>query len=216
MVKSVRVIPHVTHVDEMEMDELHALRDRLRPYAEARGTKLTYLPFFVKAVAVALREYPYLNASVDEDTNEVILKRYYNIGIATDTDEGLMVPVVKDADKKSVLAIAAEISDLVARCRSGKLTLQDVSGGTFTITNVGPIGGLYATPIINHPEAAILGLHKVEPRQVVRNWESVIRRMMYMSLSFDHRIIDGAMAVRFTNRLRELLENPEVLFVELV
>jgi 2-oxoisovalerate dehydrogenase E2 component (dihydrolipoyl transacylase) len=215
MVKSVQTIPHVTHVDEVEMDALDALRQRLRPHAEARGVKLTFLPFFIKALTVALREFPYLNASVDDAGERILLKRYYHIGVAVDTEEGLIVPVIKHADQKSVFDLAAEIADLSTRARAGRLALHEVTGSTFTVSNVGPIGGLYATPIINHPEAAILGMHKMEPRAVVRDGELVIRKMMYISLSFDHRIIDGAMAVRFTNRLRALLEQPETLWAEL-
>ncbi len=216
LVKSVTIIPHVTHVDELEMDALRGLRERLRPHAEARGVKLTYLPFFIKALIVALKEYPTLNASIDDGSNEIVLKNYYNIGIATDTEDGLIVPVVKDADQKTIFQLAEEISRLAQQAREGKLSLAEITGGTFTISNVGPIGGLLATPIINHPEAAILGLHKLEQRMVVREGEGVVRWMMNLSLSFDHRLIDGVTAVRFTNRMRQLLENPELLLAELV
>ncbi|HZG81811.1 MAG TPA: 2-oxo acid dehydrogenase subunit E2, partial [Brevibacillus sp.] len=145
----------------------------------------------------------------------IVLKHYYHIGIATDTEDGLIVPVIKHADQKTILELAAEISQLASLAREGRLTLDQISGGTFTISNVGPIGGLQATPIINHPEVAILALHKMEPRMVVRDWEGVIRLMMNMSLSFDHRLIDGVTAVRFTNRIKELLENPNLLFAEM-
>jgi pyruvate dehydrogenase E2 component (dihydrolipoamide acetyltransferase) len=164
---------------------------------------------------VALKEFKTLNASIDDHTNEIILKNYYHIGIATDTPHGLIVPVIKHADKKNILELAEEINSLAARAKEGKLNLDEITGGTFTISNVGPIGGLYATPIINHPEVAILALHKMEPRMVVRDWEGVIRLMMNMSLSFDHRLIDGVTAVRFTNRIKELLENPNLLFLEM-
>lgn len=215
MVKSVSHIPHVTQVDEIEMDGLKLFRDELVPYAKKKEIKLTFLPFFVKALVVALREFPMLNASIDEQTNEVIQKNYYNIGIATETEDGLIVPVIKHADRKSIFAIADEISSLATSARLGKLTYDQVSGGTFTISNMGPIGSLSATPIINYPEAAILALHKMEPRMVVRDAVGVIRLMMNMSLSFDHRIIDGVTAVRFTNRIKELLVNPKVLFAEM-
>lgn len=215
MVKSATVIPHVTHVDELEVEQLKGLRERLKPSAEAASVKLTFLPFFVKAVVIALREFPMLNASMDDEAGDIIVKHFYHIGIATDTDNGLIVPVVKNADKKTILELAKEISELSQAARTGQLQLSQISGGTFTISNVGSIGGLYATPIINHPEAAILGLHKMEPRTVVRDGESVIRTMMNVSLSFDHRIIDGAMAVRFTNLIRSLLENPESLFLRM-
>lgn len=215
MVKSVRIIPHVTHVDELEIDPLKALRDRMKPYAEEKGIMLTFLPFFIKAITIALKEFKTLNASIDDDTNEIVLKHYYHIGIATDTKEGLIVPVIKDADRKTLFELADEISTLAARAREGKLTLDQITGSTFTVSNVGPIGGLQATPIINHPEVAILALHKMEPRMVVRDWEGVIRIMMNMSLSFDHRLIDGVTAVRFTNRIKKLLEKPDLLFMEM-
>lgn len=215
MVKSVQTIPHVTHVDEVEMEAVDALRQRLKPAAEARGVKLTFLPFYIKALTVALREFPYLNASVDNAGERILLKRYYHIGVAVDTDEGLIVPVIRHADQKSLFDIAAEVADLASRARAGRLALHEVTGSTFTVSNVGPIGGLYATPIINHPEAAILGLHKMEPRPVVRDGQLVIRKMMHISLSFDHRIIDGAMAVRFTNRIKALMEDPDLMWAEL-
>lgn len=157
-----------------------------------------------------------MNASIDDATNEILLKRFYHIGIATDTPDGLIVPVIKDADKKSIFQLAKEIKHLAELAREGKLTLAQITGGTFTISNVGPVGGLQATPIINHPEVAILALHKMEKRWVVREDEGVIRQMMNMSLSFDHRLIDGVTAVRFTNRIKELLEDPNLLFAEMV
>lgn len=215
MVQAKRVIPHATHIDEMEMDGVEALRERLRPYAEARGVKLTPLAFFIKAVAIALKEFPYVNASVDEAQENVLLRRYYHIGIAVDAEQGLIVPVVKHADQKSVFEIAREVSDLARRARENRLSLDEVTGSTFTISNAGALGGLYATPIINYPESAILGIHKMEPRPVVRNGEIVIRNIAHVSLSFDHRIIDGGMAIRFTNRVRELLEDPDRLWAEL-
>lgn len=215
MVKSVSIIPHVTHVDELEMDALKAMRDQLKPHAEEKNCKITFLPFFIKALVVALKEFKTLNASIDDHTNAIVLKNYYHIGIATDTPHGLIVPVIKHADEKNILELAMEINSLATRAKEGKLSLDEITGGTFTISNVGPIGGLYATPIINHPEVAILALHKMEPRMVVRDWEGVIRLMMNMSLSFDHRLIDGVTAVKFTNRIKELLENPNLLFLEM-
>lgn len=216
MVKSVTIIPHVTHFDDMEMDALIALRSRMKPHAEEIGVRLTYLPFFIKATVIALKQFRMFNASVDDSTGEIVLKNYYHIGVATDTEQGLVVPVIKHADRKSIFAIAREVQELAEKARTGKLTLADMSGGTFTITSVGSVGGQQATPIINHPEAAILALHKIEPRAVVRSREIVIRDMMNVSLSFDHRIIDGVESVRFTNRIKQLLENPELLFMELV
>ncbi|MFB7641738.1 dihydrolipoamide acetyltransferase family protein [Peribacillus butanolivorans] len=215
MVKSVSTIPHVTHVDELEMDRLKELKDQLKTYSDNKDIKLTFLPFFVKAIVIALKEFKTLNASIDEKTNEMVLKNYYHIGIATNTNEGLIVPVIKNADQKTIFQLADEIRQMAIQAREGKLSLEQITGSTFTISNVGPIGGLHATPIINYPEAAILALHKMEPRMVVRDLEGVIRLMMNMSLSFDHRLIDGVTAVRFTNRIKELLENPILLVVEM-
>ncbi len=215
MVKSVSIIPHVTHVDEIEMEALQTLRGKAKSEAEKHKIKLTFLPFFIKAVVVALKEFKMFNASIDDASGEIIIKHYYHIGIAVDTKDGLIVPVIRNADRKTVLQLAGEINRLVNAAQTGKLTLEEITGGTFTITNAGSIGGLYATPIINHPEVAILGLHKMEPRTVVRDWESVIRVMMNVSLSFDHRLIDGAMAIRFTNQVKELIEIPEKLFLAL-
>jgi 2-oxoisovalerate dehydrogenase E2 component (dihydrolipoyl transacylase) len=215
MVKSVSIIPHVTHVDEMEMEALRALRERLKPFAEEKRIKLTFLPFFVKAIVIALKEFKTFNASIDDEKEEIVLKNYYNIGIAIDTKEGLLVPVIKDADQKSILQIAEEITQLSELARMGKLTVDQMTGGTFTISNVGPIGGKYASPIINHPEVAILALHKMEQRMVVRYGEGVIRWMMNMSLSFDHRLIDGVSSVKFTNRVIQLLENIDILLMEM-
>jgi len=215
MTKSVSIIPHVTHVDEMEMGPLKEIREQLKAHAEKKNIKLTFLPFFIKAIVTALKEFKTLNASIDDEKNEIVLKNYYHIGIATDTKDGLIVPVIKHADRKSIFQLAEEINQLATQAREGKLSIHQITGSTFTISNVGPIGGMQATPIINHPEVAILALHKMEPRMVVRDWEGVIRLMMNMSLSFDHRIIDGVTAVRFTNRLKELLENPNLLFMEM-
>ncbi|NKI21340.1 2-oxo acid dehydrogenase subunit E2 [Paenibacillus dendritiformis] len=216
LVKAATIIPHVTQVDELEADALQALRERLQPLASERQVKLTYLPFFIKAIVIALKEFPSFNASIDDEAKEIVLKRYYHIGIATDTPDGLIVPVIRDADRKTVFELAEEIGRLAERARAGKLALEEITGGTFTISNVGPIGSLLATPIINHPEAAILALHKMEPRMVVRNGEGVIRLMMNMALSFDHRLIDGAEAIRFTNRIKRLLEQPDLLWAEMV
>lgn len=215
MIKLVSIIPHVTHFDKLEMDALKTLRDQLKTYAKEKDIKLTYLPFLIKALVTALKEFKTLNASIDDATNEIILKNYYHIGIATDTPNGLIVPVIKHANEKKILELAEEISSLATRAKEGKLSLYEVTGSTFTISNVGPIGGLFATPIINHPEAAILALHKMEPRVVVRDSVAVIRLMMNMSLSFDPRIIDGITAVKFTNRIKELLKNPNLLFLEM-
>jgi 2-oxoglutarate dehydrogenase complex dihydrolipoamide succinyltransferase (E2) component len=207
---------HFTYVDEVDMTELIQMREQMKPLAEQKGVKLTYLPFIVKASVAALKEMPILNASIDEAKGEIVIKKYYNIGIATATDEGLIVPVIKDADRKSLLEIAMEIERLAKAAREGKIALSDLQGGTFTITSLGALGGLFATPIINYPEVAILGIHEIKKRPVVRDNQIVIRDIMYVSLSFDHRLIDGDVGARFCKKIISYLENPKLLFLELV
>jgi pyruvate dehydrogenase E2 component (dihydrolipoyllysine-residue acetyltransferase) len=216
MSKSIHTTAQVTHVDEADMTELVKLREAYRESAEKRGVKLTFLPLMIKAVIPALKEFPYVNSSLDEQTNEIVLRKSYNIGIATDTENGLVVPVVKDADKMDVFEIAAEIQRLAAKARSGQLKLDDVHGSTFTITNQGSVGGMFATPIINYPEAAILGTHTISKRPIVREGTVEVRDVMYLSLSFDHRILDGAYAARFVNKVISALEDPRLLQSELV
>lgn len=216
MTKSIHTTAQVTHVDEADMTELVLLREAFKGSAEKRGVKLTFLPLMIKAVIPALKEFPYVNASLDDQAGEIVLKKSYNIGIATDTENGLVVPVVKDADKKDVFEIAAEIQHLAAKARSGQLTLDDVHGSTFTITNQGSVGGLFATPIINYPESAILGTHKISKRPVVREGKIEVRDVMYLSLSFDHRILDGAYAARFVNRVISVIQDPKLMLAEIL
>lgn len=214
MVKSRRTAAHVTHVDEVDMTELVTLRQKMKSEAEGSGVKLTYLPFIVKAVVKSLKDHPYLNSSLDDEKSEIVLKRYYNIGIAAAAPDGLVVPIVKDADRKNAMQIAREIETLSEKARSGKLELHELQGGTFTITNIGPFGGVLSTPIINYPEVAIMGIHKITPRAVVRDGQVVIRDMTYLSLSFDHRVLDGAEAALFTNDVIKYLQNPQLLLSE--
>jgi pyruvate dehydrogenase E2 component (dihydrolipoamide acetyltransferase) len=214
MVKSKHTAAHVTHVDEVDMTEIVQLRDRTKESAEKRGGKLTFLPFIIKALIPALKQYPYLNATLDDKREEIVLKKYYNIGIATNTEQGLVVPVLKGADHKSITQLADEIIRLSDRARTGQLTLDEIQGSTFTITNVGGIGGLFATPIINYPEVAILGVHKITKRPIVQENQIVIRDMTYLSLSFDHRVLDGAMAAEFMNVIKQYLEDPKLLLFE--
>ena len=216
MHKSKTTAAHFTYVDEVDMTELIQLREQMKPLAEQKGVKLTYLPFIVKASVAALKEMPLLNASLDEAKGEIVIKKYYNIGIATATEDGLIVPVIKDADRKSLLEIALEIERLAKAAREGKIALHDIQGGTFTITSLGASGGLFATPIINYPEVAILGIHEIKKRPVVRDDQIVIRDIMYVSLSFDHRLIDGDVGARFCKKIISYLENPKMLFLELV
>jgi len=202
------------HVDEADASGLVALRAKLKPLAEAQGVKLTYLPLIMKAVVAALRAYPILNASLDEAAGEIIIKHYYHLGVAVATEAGLVVPVIKEVDQKGILALAQELSALADKARAGKLAPEEVMGGSFSITNMGSLGGLFSFPIINLPEAAILGVHTIKKRPVVLPDDSIAARaMLYLSLSFDHRLIDGAEAANFTNHLISLLETPEALLL---
>lgn len=214
MVKSAYTAPHVTIMDEVDVTELVAFRTRMKPIAEKKGTKVTYLPFIVKALVAASRQFPALNAMIDEEANEIVYKKYYNIGIATDTDNGLIVPVIKDADRKSIWMIADSIRDLAARGREGKLSANEMRGSTISISNIGSAGGMFFTPIINFPEVAILGTGRISEKAVIKNGEVVAAPVMALSLSFDHRIIDGATAQNFMNYIKQLLANPELLVME--
>lgn len=216
MLKSLQTTAQVTHVDEADMTELVQLREAFKGSAEKRGVRLTYLPFIIKALVPALKEFPYLNSSLDEQNGNIILKKYYNIGIATDTEQGLVVPVIKSVDTKDIFELAAEIERLADKARRGQLTLDEVHGSTFTITNVGAIGGIFATPIINLPEVAIMGLHKITKRPVVRDGKVEIRDTTYLSLTFDHRVVDGAYAARFTSRVIETLQDTKRLLSEVL
>lgn len=204
------------NVDEADLTALVALRERLKPEAEAQGVKLTYLPFIVKAVVRALKKFPMLNTSLDEERQEIVYKRYYHIGLAVATERGLIVPVLRDADRKSVLEIAREIVELSQKAREGRLAPEEVSGSTFTITNIGSVGATLSFPIINLPDAAILGVHSIRKRPWVMPDGSIRPRdIMFLSLSFDHRLVDGAEAAMFTREVIRLLENPDLLLLEM-
>jgi pyruvate dehydrogenase E2 component (dihydrolipoamide acetyltransferase) len=211
MVQSFRTAVHVTHMDEADVTELVAFREKQNKIAEKRGVHLTYMPFIVKAVVAALKQYPYLNSSVDDEHEEITLKKYYNIGVAADTPDGLIVPVVKDADQKDIFTIAQETQNLTEKAQSREIGLSDLKGGTFTITNIGFIGGTHATPITNYPETAILATGRIRETPVVRDGHIVIRSIMPLSLSFDHRVIDGALAARFVNMIMKFLHDPTLL-----
>jgi len=200
-------IPHFTYVDEADLTALVSLREKTEKTMQGK-VRLTYLPFFVKAVISGLKEFPMMNAVLDEAAQEIIVKASYNIGIAAATPEGLTVPVIKNADKKSIAELAEEIQRLAEKAKSGSLALEDLSGGTFTITSLGALGGMFATPIINYPEVGIVGIHKIEKRPVVRDDKIVIREMMYLSLSLDHRVVDGETGARFAAHVIEKLQNP--------
>jgi pyruvate/2-oxoglutarate dehydrogenase complex dihydrolipoamide acyltransferase (E2) component len=208
LTESIRKAVHVTHFDEADAAGLVAIRDRMKPEAEAKGLKLTFLPFIVKAVVEALKLHPMLNATVDDEAEEIVVKKYYNIGIAVDVPDGLIVPVVKAADMKTVFEIAADIQSLAEAARKRTLDLADLKGGTFSITNVGAIGGEAATPIINFPETAILATMRIAERVRAVDGAPVVRTVLPLCLSFDHRVIDGAEAARFSRDLVRLLEHP--------
>ena len=213
MVQSMYTAPHYTYVEEVDMTELVEFREQIKDRVAEQGVRLTYLPFIIKAVVLGLQKYPLLNASLDDEREEIILKKYYHIGVAVHTDKGLTVPVIRHADRLSLLEIAAELQRLAEAARHHRLQPQEVKGSTFSITSLGKQGGLLATPIINYPEVGILGVHKIEPRPVVHNGEIVIRHMMNISLSFDHRVVDGAVGAEFAQFLKEHLENPKMFFL---
>lgn len=213
MVRSATATAQVTATEEADASGLLALRDSAREAASGKGVRLTLLPFLVKAVARALQEHPYLNSSLDDEAEEIILKKYYNIGVAVDTSDGLMVPVIKGVPDKTLLQIAGELADLAQKARSRTIDLADLQGGTFTVTNYGSVGGIVGTPIIRHPEVAILGVGRVVERPVVREGQIQVAPLLPLSLSFDHRVVDGAEAARFLNTLIRLIQKPELILL---
>lgn len=216
MVRSYSTIPHVSHADEADVTDLIEVIKRQKSMAEQRGVKLTITAFITKAVVSALQTFPDVNTSLDEESGEIVYKDYYHIGIATDTEQGLMVPVVKDADKKTILQIAKNIQDLATKARNREIDLEDLRGGTFSITNPGGIGGIHATPIIQHPQVAILGVLAARKKPVVKDDQIVIRTMMPLVVSFDHRLLDGATMARFMNHIIDLLSDPMKMLVDVV
>jgi 2-oxoglutarate dehydrogenase E2 component (dihydrolipoamide succinyltransferase) len=213
LLQSQHATAHLTTFNEIDMSAISALRDRLRERVEkAHGVKLSFMPFFAKAACQALKAYPLVNAQLDGD--HIVHKHYVNLGIAVASDAGLVVPNLKDADRKSVVEIGRDIAAVAKRARDGKLTMDDLTGGTFTITNGGVFGSLISTPIINYPQVGILGLHKIQDRPVAVDGRVEIRPMMYVALSYDHRLIDGQQAVLFLVRVKELMEDPAAMLVE--
>ncbi len=218
MVKSKFTAPHYTFVEEIDASGLVGVRERLNLALKAQGdeTKVSFLPFFCKALVGAFRQFPEVNSNMDEATQELIVRGEYNVGIAAATPNGLTVPVVKGVDRLSMRALAAEITRLGAAARDGKLKMDELTGGSFTITSLGQTGGLFATPIINHPEVAIMGVHKMRKRPVVVEDDKIeVRQMMYLSFSFDHRVIDGAVGADFAYAVIKYLVNPELLMLEM-
>ncbi|QBD79334.1 2-oxo acid dehydrogenase subunit E2 [Ktedonosporobacter rubrisoli] len=216
MERSWRTVPHATAFDELDGTELAALRQALKPAAEKRGVRLTYMPLLIKLLLPALKEFPIFNASLDEEKREIVYKRFYHIGVATDSPEGLLVPVLRDADKLTVLQIAEQLEHLVAGAQKRTLAVHEVAGSTFTLNNVGSFGGSSGTPIINYPEVAILGVGRLQEKAVVRDGTIIARLMMPLALSFDHRLIDGALSGRFLARFKELVEHPQQLMLDMV
>ncbi|PEA55368.1 branched-chain alpha-keto acid dehydrogenase subunit E2 [Bacillus pseudomycoides] len=214
MVNSKHTAPHVTLMDEVDVTELVAHRKKFKAVAADKGIKLTYLPYVVKALTSALREYPMLNTSLDDASSEIVHKHYFNIGIAADTDKGLLVPVVKDTDRKSIFTISNEINELAGKARDGRLAPAEMKGASCTITNIGSAGGQWFTPVINHPEVAILGIGRIAEKPVVKNGEIVAAPVLALSLSFDHRLIDGATAQKALNQIKRLLNDPQLLVME--
>jgi len=204
----------VTHFDEADVTLLSGIREKEKIKFEEKGIKLTFIPYIIKALIMAFKDHPYLNAIVDDDKEEISLKKYYNIGIAVDTADGLLVPVLKIAERKNIEDIAREISELADKAHQRKLDLADMRGGTFTITNVGSIGGIFATPIINYPQVSILLLGRIYEKPVAREGAVEIRKILPLSLSFDHRLVDGAEAARFVNDLKKILEEPKKLNID--
>src|SRR5690606_27861191 len=216
MTRSTQTAAHFTYVEEIDMTELVTVRERAKARAAERGVKLNYLPFIVKAVVSGLKKWPMLNASLDESTQEIVRKKYYHIGIAAQGPQGLAVSVVRDADRRSIFDLSKEIDRLGEAVRGGTATREELTGSTFTISSLGKLGGVLATPIINFPEVAILGVHKIEERPAVRNGQIVARHLMNLSISVDHRLADGWDGAMFLQDVKSLLEDPTTMFMEMV
>jgi len=215
MVTSKVLIPHVAHMDEADVTLLEDFRIKERQRrAGGRGERLTLLAFVIKAITAGLKAAPAFNASLDPFKEQIIYKRYYNIGFAADTGRGLVVPVIREADRMSILSLSEKIASLADAARAGTLESADLRGGTFTITNVGPLGGTALIPAVNYPEVAILGMGRAQEKPVVRDGQIVIRKMLPLTLAFDHRVADGADAARFVTELVRMLSDPHALLLE--
>ena len=208
-----QVVPHFTLMDEANITELVKMRAQAKSVGEALGVKVTFLPFIMKALIATMREFPMFNASIDDAKGEIVYKKYFNIGFAADTPQGLLVPVVKNADQKTILEISKEIQDLADKARQGKLALEDMKGATITITNIGSVGGTYATPIINHPEVAILGVYKIMDKPVFKDGKFRAAKVQNYTVTCDHRLIDGAVAANFLKSFFQKIENPSHLML---
>jgi pyruvate dehydrogenase E2 component (dihydrolipoamide acetyltransferase) len=211
-----RIVPHFTLMDEADVTKLIALRSELKPEAEKMGVKVTYLPFVMKALMATVREFPKFNGMIDDAAQEIVYKKYFNVGFAADTPNGLLVPVIKNADQKTIYQLSNEIVDLATRARDGKLALDEMKGACFTITNIGSVGGTYATPIINHPEVAIFGMYKIQERPVIKDGELDVASFMNFTVTCDHRLIDGAEAARFLSAFIKRIESPGRLMMDMI
>jgi pyruvate dehydrogenase E2 component (dihydrolipoamide acetyltransferase) len=216
MARSKRTAAHFTFVEQADVTELARVKDRIAGAARAEGVKVTFLPFVVKAVVAALRKHPKLNATMDEERGELVLHRRHDLGIASATEAGLVVPVIRDADRRSLLDLAREIERLAAETKAGRVRPEDLGRSTFTITSLGALGGLFATPVLNHPEVAILGLHRIRPTPLAKDGQVVIREVMHVSVTSDHRVVDGHEAAAFAYEVIRTLEDPNLLFMRMV
>jgi pyruvate dehydrogenase E2 component (dihydrolipoamide acetyltransferase) len=211
-----QIVPHFTLMEEVDVTELVKFREQAKSVGDKVGVKVTYLPFVMKALIATIRKYPMFNASIDDATSEVVYKNYFNIGFAADTPNGLLVPVIKNANQKTILDLSREISELAGQARDGKLPLESMKGATITITNIGSVGGVYATPIINHPEVAILGMYKISDRPLWKNNQWVPAKFMNYTITCDHRLIDGAVAANFMRDFAARIESPSQLMLEMI
>jgi pyruvate dehydrogenase E2 component (dihydrolipoamide acetyltransferase) len=215
MARSKRTAAHFTFVEQADVTELVRVKDRIAAAAQGEGVKVTFLPFVVKAVVAALREHPKLNATMDEERGELVLHRRYDLGVASATEAGLVVPVLRGADRLSLLDVAREIERLAADAKAGRIRPEDLGRSTFTITSLGALGGLFATPVLNHPEVGILGLHRIRPTPVVKDGAVVVRDVMHVSVTSDHRVVDGHEAAAFAYAVIRVLEDPDLLLMRM-
>jgi pyruvate dehydrogenase E2 component (dihydrolipoamide acetyltransferase) len=215
MARSKRTAAHFTFVEQADVTELVRVKERMAQAAQADGVKVTFLPFFVKAAVAALKRHPKLNATMDEERAELVLHRRYDVGVASATEGGLIVPVVRGADARSIVDLAREIERLGADTKAGRVRPEDLGRSTFTISSLGALGGLFATPVLNHPEVAILGIHRIRPTPIVKDGQVVVRDVMHVSVTSDHRVVDGHEAAAFAYELIRMLEDPNLLFMQL-
>jgi pyruvate dehydrogenase E2 component (dihydrolipoamide acetyltransferase) len=215
MARSKRTAAHFTFVEQCDATELVRAKERIASAAREEGVKVTYLPFVLKAAVAALRKHPRLNATMDEERGELVLHRRYDLGLASATEAGLLVPVVRGVGALSLLDLAREIERLAAATKAGQVRPEDLGRSTFTVTSLGALGGLFATPVLNHPEVAILGIHRIRPTPVARDGQVVIRDVMHVSVTCDHRVVDGHEAAAFATEVIRHLENPDLLFMRM-